>query len=177
MSENYTEMNEQIEQTEQNPKRPVLLTVLCILTFISTGGTLLVTLPSILMGQPSPEQIENTYNLSIQGADEMRDRQVTFMADFLEQAAEVAAYQQHHFWTVMSLNVLIFAIGLIGAIFMIRRRKLGFHLYIIYCLTSIGSIFLTAPSHMISMASVIMGLVFSGVFIFLYSRNLKWMTK
>ncbi|WP_430403583.1 hypothetical protein [Fluviicola sp.] len=174
MSENYTEIDQEVEK---NPKRPVLLTVLCILSFISTGGTLLVTLPSMLMGQPSPEKIENDYNVSVQAADDMRDRQMTFMADMIEQAAEVTAYQQHHFWTVMSLNLLASAIGLVGALFMFRGRKLGFHLYIIYCLTSIGSIFLTAPSHMVSMASVIIALVFSGLFIFLYSRSLKWMTK
>ena len=81
----------------------------------------------------------------VQAADDMRDRQMTFMADMIEQAAEVTAYQQHHFWTVMSLNFLASAIGLVGALFMFRGRKLGFHLYIIYCLTSIGSIFLIGP--------------------------------
>jgi hypothetical protein len=173
-------MNEELDELngEVTPrKRPVLLTVLCILSFISTGGTILLTLPSVIMGKPSPERIENSYNMTLQSADEFRDKQMTFVADFLEQSAEVVVYQQHHFWTVMSLTILTSIIGLTGAWMMFRGRKLGFHVYIIYCLTSVASIFLTAPSQMVSMTSVITGLVFSGLFIFLYSRNLKWLNQ
>ncbi len=174
MSENYTEINEQIEQ---NPKRPVLLKVLCILSFIVVGFGSLMVLVSLLGGQPSPEEIEATSNQLIQTASDMRDKNIIWAADMFEQMADVTAYQQQRYWSVLSLNALTMFTGFIGVLFMFRGKKLGFHLYIIYNLLSVGGTFLIVPSHMISMATVIMNLIISGVFILLYSRNLKWMTK
>lgn len=174
MSENYTDMNEEIQG---NKKRPVLLTVLCILSFIVVGFGLLGVLFSLIGGKPSAEDIENTYNVSIQAAGDMRDRQIIWLADMLEQAADLAAYQQHRYWSVLSINALTMITGFVGVLFMFKGRKLGFHLYIIYNLLSIGGTFLIVPSHMVPMASVIINLVISGLFIFLYSLNLKWMNK
>lgn len=174
MSENYTDMNQEVQE---NKKRPVLLTVLCILSFIVVGFGFLGILFSIIGGKPSPEQIESTYNVSIQAADDMRDRQIIWVAEILEQGADLVAYQQHRYWSVLLINILTMTTGFIGVLFMFKGRKLGFHLYIIYNLLSIGGTFLIVPSHMVPLPSVIMNLVVSGLFIFLYSLNLKWMNK
>lgn len=174
MSENYTDMNQEVQE---NKKRPVLLTVLCILSFIVVGFGVLGVLFSVIGGKPSPEEIESTYNLSMQAASDMRDRQIVWLAEMLEQGADLVAYQQHRYWSVLSINALTMITGFIGVLFMFRGRKLGFHLYIIYNLLSIGGTFLIVPPHMVPMASVIMNLVLSGLFIFLYSLNLKWMNK
>lgn len=174
MSENYTEMNQEIEQ---NPKRPVLLTVLCILSFIVVGFGLLGVLFSVIGGQPSPEEIEATSNQLIQTASDMRDKNIIWAADMIEQMADLTVYQQQRYWSVLLVNALTMLTGFMGVLFMFRGKKLGFHLYIIYNLLSVGGTFLIVPSHMVPMATVILNLVISGVFILLYSRNLKWMTK
>lgn len=174
MSENYTEMNQEIEQ---NPKRPVLLTVLCILSFIVVGFGLLGVLFSVIGGQPSPEEIESTSNQLIQTASDMRDKNIIWAADMIEQMADLTVYQQQRYWSVLLVNALTMLTGFMGVLFMFRGKKLGFHLYIIYNLLSVGGTFLIVPSHMVPMATVILNLVISGVFILLYSRNLKWMTK
>lgn len=174
MNEEYTHMD---QGPEKNQKRPVLLTVLCILSFIVVGFGLLGVLFSLMGGAPTEEQIMDTYNLSINLANDMRDKQFILMAEVLEQSADLVVYQQHRFWLVLLVNFATYATGFMGVLYMLKGKRLGFHLYIIYCLIGIGGMFLIAPAHLISMASVIMSLVFSGLFVFLYSRNLKWMNK
>ena len=174
MSENYTEM---IPETEQNPKRPVLLTVLCILSFIVIGFGLMGVLFSLIGGEPTVDEIEAAHNQVLQMASDMRDKQFSTIADMLEQGAELTMYQQHCYWSVLAVNALTMITGFVGVLFMFKGRRLGFHLYIIYNLLSIGGTFLIVPSHMVPMVSVIMNLVISGLFIFLYALNLKWMNK
>lgn len=174
MNEEYTGMN---PETGNNQKRPVLLTVLCVLSFIVVGFGLLGVLFSLIGGAPTEDQIMQAYNLTINMANDMRDKQLIMMAEILEQSADLVVYQQHRFWLVLLVNFVTYATGFMGVFYMLKGKRLGFHLYIIYCLIAIGGMFLTAPSHLISMPSVIMSLVFSGLFVFLYSRNLKWMNK
>lgn len=174
MSEEYKDIDEEIQA---NKKRPVLLTVLCILSFIVVGFGLLGVLFSLISGQPSAEEIESAYNQMIQMSGDMRDKQMTTIAQLLEQGAELAMYQQQRYWSVLSINALTMITGFIGVLFMFKGKRLGFHLYIIYNLLSIGGTFLIVPSEMVPMVSVIMNLVLSGLFIFLYSLNFKWMNK
>lgn len=174
MSEEYMNIN---QETEQPKKRPVLLTVLCILSFITVGFGVLGVLFTLIGGEPSPEKIQSAYNELIQMASEMRDKQLTTVADMLEQAADLTVYQQHRYWSVLGINALTMITGFVGVLFMFRGKRLGFHLYIIYNLISIGGTFLIVPSHMVPMVSVIMNLVISGLFIFLYALNLKWMNR
>jgi hypothetical protein len=175
MSEDYLDIDH--NQAEQPKKRPVLLTVLSVLSFIVIGFGLLGVLGSLIGGKPSNEEIEAAYNVSVQAAGDMRDRQILWLAEMLEQTADLVVYQQHRYWSVLGINALTMLTGFFGVLFMLKGRKLGFHLYIIYNLLSVGGTFLIAPSHLVPMASIIMSLVLSGLFIFLYSLNLKWMTK
>ncbi|AEA44695.1 hypothetical protein [Fluviicola taffensis] len=174
MSEDYLDNN---QENLENKKRPVLLTVLCILSFIIIGIGLMGVLFSLLGGQPSDEEITATYNASLDVASGMRDRQIVWMAELIEQSADIAVYQQRRFWSTLLMNFVTFGTGFMGVLFMLKGKKLGFHLYIIYNLISVGGAYILLPSHMIPMSSVIMNLIFSGLFVFLYSRNLKWMTK
>lgn len=173
MSDYFSPLNE--ETQNQAPKRPVLLTVLCILSFIVVGFGLLGVLTSLVGGKPGVEQIEHAYKGTMQIASDFRDQNQVFFSDMLEQTAEMMAYQQHHYWSVLLVNFITMGTGFAGVLMMFRGRKLGFHLYIIYNLLSVGGSFLIIPSHMIPMFAVITNLIFSGVFVFLYSLNLKWM--
>ncbi|MNU95090.1 hypothetical protein D3C71_850960 [compost metagenome] len=174
MSDYFSPIN---EPQEEPVKRPVLLTVLCILSFIVVGFALLNVLLSLLGGEPSAEVIEKTYNQMMQLASDNRDQNVVLMADILEQMAEVSSYQQHNYWLVLLVNAATSGTGFAGVLMMFKGRKLGFHLYIIYSLLSFGGIFLIYPPHMDQLSPAIMSLAFSGVFIFLYALNLKWMNK
>ncbi|WP_300660347.1 hypothetical protein [Fluviicola sp.] len=172
MSDYFSPIN---EPQEQPVKRPVLLTVLCILSFIVVGFALLGVLFSLIGGEPSAQSIEKAYNQMMQMASSNRDQNLIFMADMLEQMAEVTSYQQQNYWLVLLVNAVTSGTGFVGVLMMFRGKKLGFHLYIIYSLLSFGGIFLIMPPHIDPLSSAIMSLVFSGVFVLLYSRNLKWM--
>jgi hypothetical protein len=73
------------------------------------------------------------------------------------------------------INFGAYAIGLNGVIFMLKGRKLGFHLYIVYNLIALISIYASAPASEIPSFYFILFGIISSVFIFMFSRNLKFM--
>ena len=52
---------EEFNSTEQ-PKRPVFLTVLCVLSFIGTGGMLISGLMGFISGPLSNEELEKSFS-------------------------------------------------------------------------------------------------------------------
>ena len=96
-------MEEQNEvQTAQENKRPVFLTVLCILTFVGSGLSLLFA----LIGLVAAGAIES-FASSIPGMPEMGD---------------VGILQQ-------IIRIVLLGGSLFGAIMMLKLKKLGFYLY------------------------------------------------
>ncbi|MGV3609888.1 MAG: hypothetical protein ACO1N0_02995 [Fluviicola sp.] len=174
MSEYFSEIE---QEREPNQKRPVLLTVLAVLSFIVIGYGMLGLLTSTLSGPPSPEQIDEGYQQIIQAVSDLRDQNAVGLADFFEGLANMIAYEQHHFFPVMLLNAVTIITGFIGVLFMLRGRRLGFHFYIIYNLLSIGGVYLIVPFELVPTILLITSLILSGLFVFLYSLNLKWMNK
>ena len=174
MSEGYTELD---QDQEEKKKRPVLLTVLCVLSFITIGFGTIGILGSLVSGKPSLEEIDKGYNTTIQAASDLRDQNAVWAANFFEQMAEMNVYQQQRFVAVQLLNVVMIITGFIGVLFMLRGRKLGFHLYIIYNLLGIGGVYLIVPFELVPKIVLILNLFLSGLFVFLYSLNLKWMNK
>ena len=175
MNEHYFEEEQEINQ--KPVKRPTLLTVLCVLSFVAIGFSIIGLLIALISGKPSAEEIENTYNMSMQAAREMKAKNMLGFAEFFEQAAELSSYQQQNYWKVMAMNILTTGSGLIGVLMMFKGKRLGFHIYIVYNLLSVGGSFLIIPSYMVQFATVLTGFVFSGLFDYLYSRNLKWMNQ
>ncbi len=172
-------MEQEIHPSEygnnQETKRPKFLTVLCVLSFIALGFSIIGLLATFANGKPSDDQIETAYMQSQQMASEFRAKGTTWAADFIEQAAELASHQQKNYWKTVGTNALITVTGFIGVLWMFKGKKLGFHLYIIYNLLSVGASFLIVPAHMVQLPTVIMSLIFSGLFVYLYSKNLSWM--
>lgn len=95
-------MSETLDNTQEQAKRPTFLTVLCILTFISSGlGTLLYLLATIAFGVVSG-MLE-----SIPGGEMMADAGMAFFAVYF----------------------ILSAASLFGAIMMWKLKKTGFYLY------------------------------------------------
>lgn len=168
------EFNAEIEPN-QPEKRPRMLTVLCVLSFIAIGFSMIGLFITLASGKPTAEQVESTYLQSQQMAGQLRSSGTVWAAEFIEQAAELASYQQKNYWQTVGMNALTTVSGFIGVLRMFKGRKLGFHLYIVYNLLSVGGSFFILPSHMIQMPTVIMSLIFSGLFVYLYSKNLHWL--
>lgn len=172
-------MDEIIEPIEikEDPKRPTFLKVLCILSFVSIGVSGIATLFSTISGPVSDEEMLETRAKLYESSEEMRSSGMTDLANLFEQMQRMNESLNDHFYAVALVSILVIAIGFVGVFFMWQGRKLGFHLYILYSLMSIGNIYLFVEPVDIPNFVVIWNLLISGIFILLYSRNLVWMNK
>jgi hypothetical protein len=108
--ENQQEYNPYEQQFEENT-RPGFLTFLCVLTFIGSGLSLLTNLFLPIIAQPVLEMMSNS----------------TLPEEVIrtyEQAAVTPVWQFY-------LLALFCATSLMGAIYMIKMKKIGFHIYVI----------------------------------------------
>lgn len=164
-----------LEENEQRPSRPGFLTVLCILSFITVGLNVILLVVQLFGGKPSEEaMLQERVELTAQ-ITEMEDLGMNSLAGFLEQALALAEEVNQNFFLAMSVSLITYLVGLFGVLKMWKGHKLGFHLYIIYCLMAVGGIYLYVSPSNVPSIGVIVNMILSGIFVFMYSRNLHWM--
>ncbi len=158
-------------------KRPVFLTIIGILSLISIILALQGNLVAWFTG-PSSEsemmdqrvalaELETAFeDMGAEGITELTDS----MTAILEQTNE-------NFFLANGINTIGSLCGLFGVLMMFRRRRLGFHLYIIYCLVATGGIFLYVRAADVPVLLTVSNLIMSAVFILMYGLNLKWMNR
>jgi hypothetical protein len=140
-----------ISPPETKPVRPTLLTVLCILTFISSGMNLFSGLV-----------IAGFYDVFVEVAQEFAKKFNIPGIDLLLETSPL-------FFLV---TAIFYAGSLAGAILMMRLKKIGFHVYTIFQI-----LLILAPMYFMHLPSPgFPELIFSGLFILLYSTNLKFMS-
>lgn len=166
---------ETFEEVEPRKKRPVFLTVLCILTFISTGLAMLGFVFSLLVGPMSEDDLETITANGMVQVNELRDQGMTYMADQMEKINNIQSFTNQSHYLVLGVNFCAIVLGFAGALLMWRGNKLGFHSYILYNIISILSIYVAVPVNEVPTLMIILGVIFSVIFIFMYSRNLKWL--
>ncbi len=155
--------------------RPVLLKVLCILSFITIGLNGIFLILGVLSGPPTlTEQQEVSAQLT-QQANEIREHGSPGLAKMIDQLNEMNFVLSAHFWTSTLLTALGLIAGYLGVLWMWHGKKIGFHSYVIYCLISIFSVYVFVPAETVPLIQPIFGSIISGIFVFLYSRNLHWM--
>ncbi len=170
---------ETIESIENQPSqkepRPSFLTVLSILSFIFIGFSILFGLFGIATGPMNADQLlESSVQIS-KSADEMRSLDMESFAVMMEQIGRMTVSINNHFYVNGILSLVVMITGLIGVIKMMQGHKIGFHLYIIYSLITIGQLYIFVSPADIPSFVVIWNLVISGIFVLMYSRNLKWL--
>jgi hypothetical protein len=137
--------------TETNPKRPVLLTILCILTFVGSGLNLVSSfLISVFYNtfQTVAGDISKAFDLP---------------------AMDMILNAKPPFFLVSSF---LYALSTFGAFEMWKLRKRGFHLYAV---SQILLVMMPMYFFKLSLPSF-PDIIFSGIFIILYSANLKHMS-
>ncbi len=157
--------------------RPGFLTVLGILSFITIGANILITIVQFATGRPSEDAVLEQRVELTKVVNEMHDTGMDSFAKFFEQAIALNEEINANFYLALTVSLITYLVGLIGVIFMWKAKRLGFHLYIFYCLLALGGIYIYASAANVSSLSLILGGVFSAIFIFMYSRNLHWMTR
>jgi hypothetical protein len=144
------EENTQQLLPETRPKRPNLLTVLCILTFIGSG-----------MNMFSSLVIAGFYDIFVEIAHEFAEKFKMPEIDSLMEA-------KPQFFLVTGI---CYAGSLVGAALMLRLKKAGFHVYTVFQI-----LLVIAPMYFMHLTRPgTPDLLFSGLFILLYSMNLKYM--
>ncbi|MDH4471921.1 MAG: hypothetical protein QE487_04890 [Fluviicola sp.] len=163
------------EEVEPRKKRPVFLTVLGILTFVNSGYLLLGSLLSFMRGPLTNDEIENAVAQGMKSINQARTEGMNGFADTMEKMLNTIHFANDAHVVSTSIDTLVAILAIVGAIMMFRGQKLGFHLYIMGCLLRISSFYFYIPAAEVSGLMVGYFTFTSGLFIFMYSRNLKWL--
>ena len=153
-------------------KRPAFLTLLCVLTFIYSGVLLVVELNKIYSGAPSAKEIRSE-NAMISKFG----KTFGIKKEDQEEIKEFNNFKNKNFWFFSISNSIIYLLGIFAAQRMFTGFKIGFHLYIAYCLISLLIFYVVIPAQSIPTSLVIFSLIVSAIFIWMYSKNLSWMNK
>ena len=150
-------MSENLDSNQAVAKRPAFLTVLCILSFIAAGfsiiGGLLLGLGkgAVEASGGSTEISTNMEGISTEGA------------------AAIEAVNAAFSWPYMITSMVLVIVGLIGVIKMWKLQKSGFYIYVG---TAVAGIILPL---VFGMAFAVFGTVITIGFIVMYGLNLKHM--
>jgi hypothetical protein len=156
-------------------KRPVFLLVLVILSSLNMSVSLLGSFSGMLGAKPDAKMIKQA---KLEFANMREQLEEGGAADFtyiIDQMESVTDNMFKHFQAYNSVQFLILVLGLAGVILMYQRRKLGFHFYIIYSLGLVVLPYLFNPITGIPTILTIVGILYGGVWVLMYSRNLHWM--
>lgn len=157
-------------------KPPRLLLILGILTIINTGIASLSGFAGILTGPPSLEQIKNQ-DIEMAKLSKVLIQYKTSpeVLDLVQKFQFLTKALNENYILFTSVSTLISLSGLISIMLMFKRNMYGFHLYIIYCLMSSTSMYLIVSPEDIPTAVLLVNLITSCFFIFLYSKNINWL--
>ncbi|GAB5418819.1 MAG: hypothetical protein Crog4KO_02010 [Crocinitomicaceae bacterium] len=150
---------------QQPQKRPVFLTVLCILTWVGSGFSLLSGLIGLITG-PGEEY-----------AEIMNTPDASGMLDGL------ASFEDFLFWSNVSngVGIGVAILCILGAVFMFQQKKMGFFLYtggsIIGVIIAAVAMNVLMPPMLawVGYIMVVLSGVISAAFIIMYAVNLKHM--
>ena len=160
---------------EQQPKRPTLLTVVCILSFISIGFSFLGSVSQMIKGPQSEEQMLDQKVELTKTATQLDQMGSDYFGDAVRKMIVMTENLNENYLMVNLVGLISLAIGFFGVLKMYKGFKVGFHFYIVYSLITIGQIYLFVGASFVPSMVLYWNLFISGLFVFLYSRNLNWM--
>jgi hypothetical protein len=142
---------EEIDLEEKSPvKRPMPLTLICVLTFIYTGGSVLISLLAPLLSDELVAMMDMPQFANEKNPDVIRVLRAG--------------------WGYYLIIALLNSIALTGAIMMWNLIKNGFHLY-----TIANIILLYVPVMWFDFPLNMAEIFFTGVFVLFYAMHLRFM--
>ncbi len=158
----------------QKSRIPQLLLVTGIISLLGTGSTVLSSLISMVVGKPSQEEITESKLELAKSLEQVEKNDVQFLEELIRNLQIMLDAMYQNFFLYTFVASLVAGFGLAGVILMFKRKELGFHLYIIYSLLYVAQSYLFVSPANVPLILVITNLSISGIFIFIYSRNLNW---
>ena len=174
------ETNNQVDNfndIESKPlKRPVFLTVLVILTWLWTGIMMMNSFTAMVNGPMDEEKMLDQELKAATSIVEMKDLGQDEFVYMIEMGLERMRYINNEaFYKNYLITLFIAIFGAFSAFLMWNKKKIGFHAYILYSLLFVAMAYFIYPIDMIVNIEIYMNLAISGLFVLLYSRNLKAM--
>jgi hypothetical protein len=172
-------LDETVEITTES--RPIFLTVLCILTWVGSGFSVISALISSFTVSKSTKQLQeagvNFEGLSNEldeaphtgeAGEEIARNMVRGMGESMDSMIEWAP-------TLNWINIGVGLLCVLGAYLMWQLKKTGFYLYTAATVFAVIIPIVLMGSNLITLMSVIIGGLFGLIFIILYGVNLKHM--
>ena len=167
----------QLENNQEEEKRPTFLLVLCILTFVNTGFTILGGISSIISGPPSKEEIKAANVELAKSIEQLEKVSLDYWVDVIKRIQLMTEAMYANFVAYNAVSILVAIAGVAAAFLMLKGKKLGFHVYICYSFLYVLQGYLFVSAAVIPSFIIIINLLIAGVFVLLYSRNLNWLNK
>ena len=164
---------EHINSTEI--KRPVFLKVLVVLSCIYIGLSIIGSLGAIIRGPYTTAEIDEAQVEAYKSIDEMNEVGYTDFAEIMSDSLRIEHFVNDNIYVNSILTLIILGFGLYGVISMYNGKKRGFHIYIIYNLLASTVIYVSVPMSNVPVTFLMIGLGISALFVWMYSRNLKFM--
>jgi hypothetical protein len=167
----------QLENNQEEEKRPTFLLVLCILTFVNTGFTILGGISGLISGPPTKEEIKESNVQMAQSIDQLEKLNIDYWVDVIKRIQLMTEAMYANFAAYNTVSIFVAMAGVAAAALMLKGKKLGFHVYIGYSFLYILQGYLFVSAAVIPSLIMIINLLIAGLFVLLYSRNLNWMNK
>jgi hypothetical protein len=168
---------EEFNQQPMEEKIPTLLKVLSILSYVSIGSGLFSTILALVSGSLNTSELEDMKVESAKQVVSLQEAGMDYLADMVNQVFVMQEFINANYYVHQSITLLCLLLGLFSVIYMVRRLKKGFHMYIIYNLINLVLVYVSVPVSEVPSIMVVSNLITSSLFIFLYSRNFNWINK
>ncbi|MFM7664155.1 MAG: hypothetical protein ACKO68_06475 [Bacteroidota bacterium] len=163
------------EESHANDRPPKGLMVLLVLTWVNTLFSIVTTFFTLIFMRPSAQDLEQEKVEMAESILELKKLGMDSFVSLLERLQAMTEAMQPYFIQSNLVNIMVLACGAVAAWFMYRRNQLGFHLYIIYNLASVGSIYLFISPSLIPSVIILVNSLLSLVFVLLYVKHLPWL--
>ncbi len=159
----------------QKPKRPKFLLVLSILSFVYIGLSWISTLASFIAGPLNDNQLNIQRIEMAKALEPLKNSGDSSIVETFDTFIRMTEGINDNFYAFNIVFLGVLALGFVSVLFMFQGKRLGFHLYIGYCLFNILRYYVFLPAADVISFLVVWELFFAALFGILYSRNLHWM--
>lgn len=165
-----------VEEEVVRTKPPVFLIVLAVLSILYVSSNLFNSVAALVSGPKSSAEIAVAEEAITKSVAQMQNMGQEGFANMFQTIIERIHYMNDVvFYKQNILNFIVALVGLVAVVLMLKLKKIGFHLYIIYSLLFVGIVYLVFPMKMILNIEIIFSLFVSALFCLLYGLNLKAM--
>ncbi len=154
-------------------KRPGALLSICILSWVYIGFEIIIQFNALFSGPMSDDQIREA---KIEILQSQTEETIALMGEMINEMISILEITRDHIYTISSLNLLTSLTGALAVFMMFQGKKRGFHLYIIYSLMAILTQTYFFSGFTIGVVGIVFAAFISTIFVFIYSRYLKWMS-